>query len=101
MKNISSETPIIISGITKGIYVVAQRIFRNLSEPKYIAIAPHTPIMTEIKLEDNPTIRELINVLQMWVADVKSCLYQIILNPVQVGDFDELKEKTINIIIGR
>lgn len=101
VKNTNNETPIIISGITKGMYVVAHINFLNLSDPRYMAIAPKVPITTEIKLENKPTIREFPNALHICVDDAKSCLYHVKLNPVHDGAFDELKEKTTNMIIGK
>lgn len=73
-KNISNETPMMMSGMTNGIYVVVHMSFLNLGLPRYIAIAPKVPIKTAVKLAVIPTIIELKNVRQTcrYLVDVNS-----------------------------
>jgi len=100
VKKISKDTPMMMSGIIKGIYVVVHMSFLNFLAPIYIATAPNVPKITPTKLELIPTIMEFINVRQMWADDVKSFSYHFKLKPVHTGDFEELNEKSTTMNMG-
>ncbi len=100
VKKISNDTPIIMSGMINGIYVVVHISFLNFLAPIYIATAPKVPKITPTKLELIPTIMEFINVLQMCPDDVKSFSYHFKLKPVHSGDFEELNENNTTTNIG-
>ncbi len=100
VKKISNETPIMMSGMIKGIYVVVHISFLNFLVPMYIATAPNVPKITPTKLELIPTMMEFINVRQTWADDVKSFSYHFKLTPVHTGDFEELNEKSTTTNMG-
>ena len=101
LKNVSSDTPIIKSGKTKGMYDRLLTYFFTAKLYHFIPIEPKVAIITDKKDELRAIMILLQNVIHNFGELKNNCLYHFSENELQVYDFVLLNDSIISINIGR
>ena len=99
-KNIARDIPIIISGITKGIYDMNFTYFFTLKLNHFIAIAPKVAITTDINDELIAMSMLLKTASHKSGEFLNNSIYHFNEKPPQLNPLELLNESTININIG-